>query len=148
MKRFAIPLYAGFVAYFLSSILLGPSSPSSMRALGEERAKIQANLDELKRLNEEFRRRVDALRTDAVSQALEARSLGYLGRGERLVLVNGLPSRKRYSVAGKILACREAPTPGRALALPIGVSVFALAALASVVFSKDGGLSSGRKRSR
>jgi hypothetical protein len=148
MKRFALALYAGFLTYLLASVLLGPASPSSMRALAEERSRIQANLEDLRRLKADYERRIGALRSDPSAQALAARSLGYLAQGERLVRVEGLPPKKRRAVAGRILSLKEGSAPGRALALPIGASVFALVLLAGAVVTKESNHAPRQARSR
>jgi hypothetical protein len=148
MKRFALALYAGFLAYLLASVLLGPASPSAMRALAEERARIQANLEDLRRLKADYERRIGALRSEPSTQALAARSLGYLAPGERIVRVEGLPPRKRRAVAGRILSLKEGASPGRALALPIGASVFALVLLAGAVIAKESSHAPRQARSR
>jgi len=148
MKRFALALYAGFLAYVLASVLLGPASPSSMRALAEERARIQANLEDLRRLKADYERRIGALRSDPSAQALAARSLGYIAPGERIVRVEGLPPKKRRAVAGRILAFKEGAAPGRALAIPIGAAVFALVLLSGAVIAKESFHAPRQARSR
>ncbi len=131
MKRLGLPLYIGFIMYALSSAALGPANPASVERLESERARIRANLDELERLNASLARRAESLATDPETQALEARSLGYIRPGEKVLRIPALPSRARSAMAGRILGLREAGLPGRFLPLPLGALAFAacLAAL-------------------
>lgn len=134
MKRIAVCAWAGFVAYALCLFLAGPAGFASMKRLETERERLAVNLAELRSINESLATRVEALKSDRETIAIEGRRLGFLSEGERLVKIVGRDTPSRSLVVGKILTLREAPAQGGFLPLCAALATAAAVFLLSMAF--------------
>lgn len=138
MKRITVCAWAGFVAYAVCLFAAGPAGFSSMKRLEAEKERLALNLNELRTINESLALRVDALKGDRETIAIEGRRFGYLSPGERLVKVSGRGSTERFMMAGRILKAREAPAQGGFLPVCAGALVALAVFLLSLAFRGKG----------
>jgi cell division protein FtsB len=77
-------LASGFIVRSLVLIVWGSGGLSDYAQVVRYRRFLEANLEDLKRINSDLRRDLDALNSDPQRVALAARELGYLRQGERV----------------------------------------------------------------
>jgi cell division protein FtsB len=87
--RLVLLLSVGFLLRSLSLFLWGGGGLGDYRKVEAGRGLLQANIEELKRINSGLRREVESLGSDPERVALEARRLGYFREGQRVVRFQG-----------------------------------------------------------
>lgn len=89
-SRFLLSLsvagYAALALYCLLSVVFGESGLLAYGKLEERRTAMEANLLSLEKRHDALASQLEALKSDPERAAMEARSLGYLRRGEREIL--------------------------------------------------------------
>jgi cell division protein FtsB len=108
-KRIVVSVWAGFLVYSLLMLAAGPSGPERTAALLKDKAKLLANIAQLRALNGKLAGRLEGLKTDRDAVALEARELGYLGGDETLVMLPGARQTSKFSDAGSVIGYKEKP---------------------------------------
>ncbi len=119
---------AGLFSYCVLSFLVGPAGLTAYKALSLRKAAMEARLEELIAEHERFEGEIDALMSDPERAAAEARSLGYLGKGETAISggasVWGEPGRG----AGEILPYADPPSledsSAKTIALGFALALF------------------------
>jgi cell division protein FtsB len=106
--RIGVSLYAGMFLYCALSVLVGPAGLSSYRRLEARKAEMEGNLEKLGGIRERLSLELESLKSDPDRAALEARSLGYLRKGETAVIVAGHSERPRPLDSGSVLPYAEA----------------------------------------
>jgi cell division protein FtsB len=105
--RIGISLYAGMLFYCALSVLVGPAGISAYRRLEARKAAMGANLAELGTIRERLNAELDSLKSDPDRAAREARSLGYLRKGETAVILGERAESVRRIEVGKVLPYAE-----------------------------------------
>ena len=90
--RILISISVGTLVYVLISFLGGQSGVWAMNQLKEQRQNISINKAEIEKIHEELTLEYTALRNDMDVVAAYARRLGFVGEGELLVKISGLPT--------------------------------------------------------
>ena len=90
--RILLSISVGTLVYVLISVLGGQNGVWAMNQLKEQRQNISINKAEIERINEELILEYTALRNDMDVVAAYARRLGFVGEGELLVKISGLPT--------------------------------------------------------
>jgi hypothetical protein len=127
MNKIIVSAWAGFVVYAIVIYLAGPAGLGAMGELERQRDRMEANLEDLMRINAALAEQFAALGTVPGRMALEARDLAYLSPGEVLVRLEGVPGGTRKArLAGSVL--RLGTVPHRNAAIP------ALAGMAAGLF--------------
>jgi cell division protein FtsB len=103
----AISLYAGFFLYCVLSLLFGPVGLLAYRRLEARKTAMDANLGELGTIRESLNAEIDSLKSDPDRAALEARSLGYLRKGETAVILGARSESVPTIHSGKVLPYAE-----------------------------------------
>jgi cell division protein FtsB len=110
--RLALSCYAGLALYSSLSLFFGPAGFSAYRRLEERKAAMQARLGELEAIREGLDGELESLKSDPDRAALEARSLGYLRKGETAVVLGEKIDRQKPVETGKVLLFAEQPALG------------------------------------
>jgi len=135
---------AGIFAYCALSILAGPAGLSAYKALESRKAAMEARLSELAAINERLSGEIEALISDPERAAIEARSLGYLRKGEvQLANSSSAGTAPRIGI-GSVLPYAAAPALGDGTSKAIALG-FALALFAALIAP---GAGRGRPRER
>ena len=95
--------WVALAAYCLLSTVAGPAGLAAYGRLESQRSLMSENLDALGQANAKLRIEVESLRSDADRAAREARSLGYLRRGESAIVVAGRKDEVKALDAGTVL---------------------------------------------
>jgi cell division protein FtsB len=82
-------LASGFLVRSLVLFVWGSGGLTDYAQVARYRQFLAANLEELKSINTDLRRQVEALKSDPETVALAARELGYLQEGERVFRFEG-----------------------------------------------------------
>lgn len=133
INALALSLYAGFFLYCSLSFLLGPAGLGAYRRLEQRKAAMEANLGELGLIRERLNSELQSLKNDPDRAAREARSLGYLRKGETAIILGEKSERVRALDMGRALPFTPPPALGD-LALKeisLGASLAILALLLS-----------------
>lgn len=88
MRAALCSVVAGFFTYCALSFLVGPTGLVAYKALMAQKISMEARLDELVAEHERLKGEIAALMSDPERAATEARSLGYLKKGE--IAVSGV----------------------------------------------------------
>jgi cell division protein FtsB len=131
---------AGFFAYCALSVLLGPVGLTAYAAAEKRMTAMEANLEALSSINKRLSSELESLKNDPDRAEAEARSLGYLAKGETAVLMgNSVTGPARIEV-GEVLPFADPKTLEdptiKAISLGIGMAV--LAALLTPSFRASG----------
>ena len=120
----------GLSTYFLLELLFGSTGLAAYRDLYDHTVAVERHLVELGRTNADLQRTIDRLRTDSTTIRVEARELGIVAPGERVLLIEGRPrtTAQRYE-PGTALP----PRPNRPDVRPLFRSIAAAAALAALI---------------
>ncbi|MDR2110096.1 MAG: septum formation initiator family protein [Spirochaetaceae bacterium] len=103
--KYLIAIWIGVAIYSLSSFFTGAMGISAYRGLEIERDKQRANLESLRRINQELKGAMDALRYDSDTILVYARELGYGLKDERFIRIVGLGGGKKQRVLpGRVIA--------------------------------------------
>lgn len=130
--RFLLPAAAaGFLAYCALSVLLGPAGMTAYAALEKRKASMEANLEALAEVNGRLSGELAALISDPDRTAADARSLGYLGKGETAVVMGGAKAEPSRIEIGDVLPFVDPPAleDSSIKAISLGVCIAVLAAL-------------------
>ncbi len=127
--RLAISLYAGFFVYCALSFAIGPAGIAAYRRLEERKAAMETNLAELGTIRQGLNAELDSLKNDPDRAAREARSLGYLRKGETAIVLGEKVETVRPIDAGKVLPYADPVASDDAVLKEISIGVF-LAVLA------------------
>lgn len=92
--RVLLSLYAGFAFYCIISILIGPVGLTSYKRLESKEKAMSENLAHLSSIHDGLSRELEGLKSDPDRAAREARSLGYLRKGETDVILGGRAEKK------------------------------------------------------
>jgi cell division protein FtsB len=126
----ALCAYAGIAAYCALSFFFGPAGLSSYRRLEERKAAMEANLVGLEAIGKSLGAELESLKTDPDRAAREARSLGYLRKGEDVIQFGERTERVRAISAGKVLPYAESPALSdlalKEIALGAGLALMAI----------------------
>jgi cell division protein FtsB len=141
--RLAISIYAGLVLYCFLSLLFGPAGLTAYHRLEAKKAAMETNLGKLATLHEGLNAELESLKSDPDRAAREARSLGYLRKGETAILLGGKVERLRPINTGMVISYAETPALGDLALKEISLGVF-LAVMAFL--SATRGSSSSRRR--
>jgi len=120
---------AGLFAYCALSVLLGPAGMTAYGALEKRKASMEANLTELASINARLSAELESLVSDPERAAAEARSLGYLRKGETAILTGEGSGWKARVDVGEVLPYVDPPALGddvvKAISLGVGMALFA-----------------------
>jgi cell division protein FtsB len=86
-RKIALSLYVAFALYCVLSIFFGQDGLIAYRKLEDRKAAMTANLLLLAAKRESLNTDLESLKSDPDRAALEARSLGYLRKGETEVIL-------------------------------------------------------------
>jgi hypothetical protein len=109
-------------------------------ALEKRKASMEANLEELSSINERLTGELSSLMSDPDRAAAEARSLGYLGKDETAVLMEGAKTGPSRIEIGEVLPFVDPPAleDSSIKAISVGVGMAVLAALLAPGFRAAG----------
>ena len=113
------------------SVLIGPASLLAYYRLEAKNTAMEANLGKLGTIRESLNDELESLKSDPDRAAREARSLGYLRRGETVLLLGDRINRVKRIETGKVMPYAE-PTTLSDLALKeisLGASIALMALL-------------------
>jgi cell division protein FtsB len=126
----ALALCAGLASYCALSMLVGPAGLAAYHRLEGRKAAMEANLGELKAIGERLSAELESLKSDPDRAAREARSLGYLRKGEKALLLGERQDRARPIDVGSVLPDAVPAVLGDAalkeMSLGAGLAVLAL----------------------
>jgi|WetSurMetagenome_2_1015567.scaffolds.fasta_scaffold167747_2 cell division protein FtsB len=122
---------AGFLAYCALSVLLGSAGMTAYAALEKRKASMEANLEELSSVNRRLSGEIASLKSDPDRAAADARSIGYLGKGETAVLMGGAKAEPSRVEIGEVLPFVDPPAleDSTIKAISLGVCIAVLSAL-------------------
>jgi cell division protein FtsB len=107
--RFVFLLASGFLVRSVVLLIWGSGGLSDYAQVARYRQFLETNLEDLKRINSDLRRELDALSSDPQSVALAARELGYFRDGERVFRFAGsAPISSSYTL-GSLVRSRLPP---------------------------------------
>lgn len=102
-RKVALSLYAALALYCVLSVFFGQDGLIAYRKLEERKVAMAANLNLLAAQRESLNVELESLKSDPDRAALEARSLGYLRKGEtEVILMDRVEQVKRFD-AGSVL---------------------------------------------
>lgn len=90
--KILVSISVGTLVYVFVSLFGGQSGIWAMKQLKEQKQNISLNKVEIERINQELTLEYTALRNDMEVIAAYARRLGFVGEGELLVKISGLPT--------------------------------------------------------
>lgn len=90
--KILISISVGTLVYVLISFFGGQSGLWAMRQLEEQRQNISINKAKIEKIHDDLTLEYTALRNDMEVVAAYARRLGFVGEGEMLVKISGLPT--------------------------------------------------------
>lgn len=91
----AVALFAGIVAYCVISLLAGQSGLIAMQDLSRKIRQMEARIASLESDNLALRTASESLRYDPDRIAREARDLGYIRPGEKIIVLSNLKHARR-----------------------------------------------------
>jgi hypothetical protein len=140
MKRVIVSAWAGFVVYALAIFIAGPAGFAATGRLERERARMSANVDELKRINRSLADDFIALGSQPGRLKLEARDLGYIAPGEKVVRLPSAaaPARGRGLAVGDVLSFDPGRRGGAVLPACAGLLAAAFVFLIVSIGSEGG----------
>ena len=132
--KYLFALWGGVLIYASLSVLFGARGISAHQQLEGEQQKQEANLENLKYINQDLENTMNSLLYDRDTLTVYAREQGYASGEERFIRIVGLGlSQKHRTSPGAVLVAAEPQyTPDRSLriiALAVGLSMFACMAL-------------------
>jgi cell division protein FtsB len=126
----AVSVHAALVAYCALSVFFGPIGLTAYRRLDERKAAMEANLEKLATIGASLSAELESLKSDPDRAAREARSLGYLRKGETALILGAREELIRPIETGKTLPYAEPATASdsvlKEISLGIGLAVMAL----------------------
>lgn len=136
--RIALAAYAGMAVYCALSILFGPAGLVAYRRLEDRKAAMEANLQALGAKRESLNAELESLKSDPDRAAREARSLGYLRKGETALIVGERREAIRPIDIGAVLPFAEPAALGDLALKEISLGA-CLAAMALLLGQRGGG---------
>jgi cell division protein FtsB len=129
--RLALSIYVGLAVYCALSLLLGPAGIAAYRRLEARKGAMEANLAQLGSLRSSLNAELESLKSDPDRAAREARSLGYLRRGETILLLGDRKDDPKPPDTGKVLPYAQpaALSDDSAKWIALGVALAVLAIL-------------------
>jgi cell division protein FtsB len=127
--KYLLAFWAGVFIYASLAIIYGPKGFYAHRQLEKEQKKQEANIDNLKMINNELENTINSLLYDEDTLAVYAREQGYASPEERFIRIVGLDlnQKNRSYVGGVVVAAEPQYTPDRTLriiALSAGITIF------------------------
>lgn len=130
--QLAFYLALGFVFRSVLLFFWGNGGLADYGKVSEYKELLQANIEELKGINDGLRRELESLSSDPERVVLQARELGYFRPQERVFRIAGRQQEGSYYALGKLL--RAAPQPEHkdwllklaGLAIPVVLYLFGL----------------------
>jgi len=98
-----LSLYLGIVVGFALLFTLGDAGLSEYRELRSYKQSLEDNIAELEQIHWHLQEELRSLATDPEKVRLLARELGYYGRDDGIVRVEGRPPRSSFYRVGRIL---------------------------------------------
>jgi cell division protein FtsB len=140
MLCLALSAYAGLSIYCVLSFLVGPAGLTAYRRLEDRKTAMEANLASLGKIRDSLSAELESLKTDPDRAAREARSLGYLRKGETAILLGEKAERVRPINTGTVVPYAQPAAIGDS-ALK-GISLGACLALMAILLApkRQGGL--------
>ena len=135
LSRVALSAYAGFACYVVLSVAFGSSGYLAYRELENERGAIDANVDDLRAINEALRASRDALLHEPEEILLRARTLGYLGPQEVRVRLPESQASRTSVTLGRIVRLQASTEDNEDLLRSASVVTSLLAFVTLTVFS-------------
>lgn len=126
-SRILLSIYFGFAAYCLVVLVFGSTGIIANSELKAYRSRLETNLSHLEATNAQLASRFDALRGNPETIKLEARQLGYLEPGERLLQVSGYSRRSNAFTVGSLVRERHHVVTPDAVSRWIGLTVAVIA---------------------
>jgi cell division protein FtsB len=131
LPRLLLSLYAGFALYCIISIFVGPVGVLSYKRLETKEKAMGQNLERLSSIHENLSSELEALKSDPDRAAREARSLGYLRKGETGVILGSESEKKVEPIdTGTVLPLGEEAGIGdgilKKVSLGFGLAILAL----------------------
>jgi cell division protein FtsB len=128
-SRLALSIYVGLAAYCVLSVLVGPAGLTAYRSLEQRKAAMEANVLDLGSIRESLNGELESLRSDPDRAAREARSLGYLRKGETAIVLGERTERVPALDHGKVLPYGQLAgmedSSLKAIALGVGLAFLA-----------------------
>jgi cell division protein FtsB len=144
--RIALSIYTGIALYCLLSALAGPAGLLAYRRLESRNAAMEANLASLSGIGERLNAEIESLKSDPDRAAREARSLGYLRKGETALILGERREPARPLDTGKVLPFAEPAALDDLVLKGIALGA-ALAAMALLCSPRPAsGIASSRRR--
>jgi len=100
--------FTGFLLYSLLVLVFGPSGIYAHAELAEYRNKLDSNIEELEKINNNLEERFQLLRSSEDHIRMLSREIGYYEADERVITVNGYKAGAKYFTIGKRI-----PKPGK-----------------------------------
>jgi cell division protein FtsB len=122
--RLALAAYAGLAAYCLLSILVGPAGLGAYSRLEGRVAAMEANLVVLGGVREGLNAELESLKIDPDRAAREARSLGYLRKGEGALILAGRAEPRQRLESGAVLPFAQPVAVSDAVLKEISLGLF------------------------
>jgi cell division protein FtsB len=131
---------AAFLAYCAISFLLGPVGLTAYAAVEQRKAAMESNIEALSSINMRLSSELESLRTDPDRAEAEARSLGYLAKGETAIIMGTPATGPARIEVGEVLPFADPPTldDGTIKAISLGIGMAVLAALLTPSFRASG----------
>ena len=132
--KYLFALWTGLLVYTLLTVIFGPGGFSAYRQLEREQKSLEANIENLKSINQELEDTVNTLLYDRDTLALYAREQGYAHRNERFIRIVGLGlnHNMRNSAGEAFFAAEPQYTDGqilRIIAFCTGITILLCMAL-------------------
>jgi len=115
--KYLFALWAGVLIYASLSVVFGALGLSAYSQLEKERQKQEANIENLKLINQELEGSMNSLLYDKDTLAVFARGQGYATRQERFIRIVGLGGEplNKNSAGGVVIAADPQYIPDRTL---------------------------------
>jgi len=117
IAKYLFSIWAGVLIYTSLVMMFGAKGVSAQRQLEAEQEKQVANIESLRRINQELENAMNSLLYDKETLAVYAREQGYASNRERFIRIVGLGVNHKNKVfEGKVLVAAEPQyTPDRSL---------------------------------
>jgi cell division protein FtsB len=133
VSRLVLALCLGFCLSTVLFLLFGTGGIGQYRELLAYRDSLQANIEDLSRIQQGLLQELEALGSDPERVTLQARQLGYFKEGERVIRIQGYEAARSGYTVGRILRRKPVGEPRdwvlRLTGLGLPVMLFALIAL-------------------
>jgi cell division protein FtsB len=131
MRRVLGCSYLGFSLFILLSLFFGKSGLVRLSDQAEYKARLEANIRNLKEINQSLTLELKDLSASPDTIRLYARDYGYFGKNEEVIKIQGAPAVRRPYKLGSLLKRTDSGGETNPLFHIIGIS----AALISFAFS-------------